>query len=660
MALVRIDSTTVPFEGGRAFGDTGAYEVVRGTAEFAFDPELAVNRVIADINLAPTDADGRVRCEAEFIVLRPVDASRGNGRLLYDVPNRGNLLALRRFDVDPAPPSTDLLAVGDGWLLSQGYTLAWCGWQHDVPPELDRLHIRVSYLGGQREEVSGRVTVRWHPIAPASQVTLSDGGHVPYPAAALDEIEAVLTVREHPTADPVRVPRREWSFARLDADGRAIPDRGVVLYPAGFAPGRFYELTYTAMGAVPTGLGLAATRDFVSFLRHGADPVDSAAELEDPLAGRVRYALGYGASQSGAFLRTLLHLGLHEDEAGRLVFDGVLADIAGAFAGELNWRFGQPSYYGPYSPSWDFPFAEVEQAEPHSGRRAGRMRAGTQQPRVMFTNTSAEYWYLHAALTHLVLADETDAPLPDHVRLYLHNGTHHGGATFPLTQRTAVSGDTPAAQHPLNAVEYRALMRAYLVSLDRWATEGIEPPPSQYPRIADGTLVTAEAVREAFDQIGVAGPPAHLFRLGPLDFGEGAEWGEMTKQPPEAGPPWTLYVPAVDEDGNELGGVRLPDIAVPLATHTGWNRRHEAIGAPDHVGPTLSGATIPFAPTDEARSDGDRRRSIAARYPSREAYLEAVRKHAESLLAGRHLLADDVETVTRNAAARWDAWATAR
>jgi hypothetical protein len=648
--LLSLSLTTEQFEASRTFGDAGAYELLSGRAEFAIQPAHPLNSVLTDLDLAPRDADGCVRCTADVSILRPRDPLRRNRGLLLDVVNRGNRGLPRAFDVHPAPPTPGRLGVGDGWLLEQGYTIVACGWQHDVPDAAGLLRIDVPQLTTDGRPVTGRVACRYHVTVPATVQLLADGQHVPYSAVDIDEAGATLTVRDNPADEPRLIPRDRWQFARIE-DGRAVASTGHIHLPDGFEPGKFYEVMYTATGAVPTGLGLAATRDLLSHLRYGA------ADSGNPCAGDIDYTLAFGSSQSGGFLRKLLYLGMCEDEAGRPVVDGMLPNIAGAFNLELNWRFGQPSYYGPYGLSYVFPFADADQREPNTGRVDGlqhRARERGALPRVIYTNTSAEYWYLYGALAHLNLSDATDVELPDNVRVYHFAGAQHGGATFPPTrERPGVDG--PAAVHALNTVDPRPLLRAALLNLDRWVREEAEPPPSRYPRVSDETLVPPERLRVQLPRIPGASLPQRLFEAPYLDFGP--EPWHTTTLPPQVGPLYPTRVPAVDADGNDLGGIRLPDLTVPLATHTGWNARDARIGATDHVGPTLAGASIPFARTKTERiASTDDRASIEERYTDKSDYLNRVRAAAEALVHERYLLASDVDYIVHASGERYEAF----
>jgi hypothetical protein len=657
MAVVALEvKTRQALAGGRDFGDVGRYAQLDGTAHFAVDPAHPLNRVITDIDLAPRDGDGLVHFAADVRILTPEDPRRGNHRLLFDVPNRGNRLALPTFNrvkrpINPSAP-TD---AGDGFLMRHGYTIVWCGWQHDVPAVDGLLRITVPEAQREGRPISGRLLVSFQPSAPSQVQLLSDRAHLPYPSTDINDPGAILLVRDGDDAPPRAVPRQEWSFARLEA-GRAVPDPGHIYLKAGFEPGKVYHVIYATTGAPVIGLGLVAARDTVAFLRHGG------ASQGNPCAGDVQHAYAFGASQSGRYLRQLLYLGLNEDEAERMVFDGVLVHIAGGKrGGDFNQRFGQPSASLHPSMSNAFPFNEAASTDPVTGRSDGlleRLAARRRVPRIFFTNSSTEYWRGDASLIHTDAEGTRDVAPAASSRLYHFAGTQHSAGTLPLTDTNPVDG--ARGQQALNSVDYNPLLRNALVRMDRWVSGQEDPPPSRYPRLADGTAVAPEQPRGAFAAIPGVGFPAHPPQVIRLDFGPDAANGVATILPPVEGAAYRHFVPAVDSDGNEVSGIRLPDLTVPLATYAGWNLRHPQMGAPDRL-MSLMGATIPFPATrEEHAAKGDPRRSIEERYPSKAGYLEQVRHEAQSLVDEGYLLAEDLELVVDQASRRYALLAPAR
>jgi len=650
MAATRLEiKARSPFAQGKAFGGVGPYTQLDGTVHFAVDPEHPANKLITDLNLAPRDANGLVRFTADFRILRPAEPQRGNHRLLFDILNRGRGPALRNLnsarDVGPNEP----LDPGNGFLMRQGFTVAWCGWQHDVPEVPGMMRIQVPEAMTPEGPVSGKVVITFQLNAPEQVQFLANRMHRPYPTNHLEDPEAVLTEQDHEDAPERVIPRDQWSFARLDS-GRVAPDPAHVYLASGFLPGKVYQVIYSTTGAPVAGVGLLSTRDMGAFLRYG-----TAAE-GNPCAGDLEHAYSFGVSQSGRFLRTFLYTGMNQDEQDRTVFDGLIPHVAGGKRGEFNDRFAQPSSQASRSPNSLFPFSDIEQTDPETGRTGGllsRLAARGKVPRVMHTYTSSEYWGGHGSLVHTDLTGTRDLAVPGSVRIYHFGGAQHPMGTFPLSDTDAING--LRAQQPFNWMDYRPLLRAALVNLDRWVTFGEAPPPSQYPRLDEGTAVPPESLADTFQAIPGVNFPHPLRRFTRLDFGP--HEGVATNVPPLVGKPYPCLVPAVDQDRNEVCGIRLPFQRVPLATYTGWGLRHPDIGGAGQIlasggasGGTLIGSTIPFPATREERQAArDPRRSIEERYASRDDYLERVRQAALALINERYLLAEDLEMIVSQA-----------
>ncbi len=659
MAVTTLEvKSRTPLAGGRAFGEVGQYEQIDGTVHFAVSPGHPCNTVITDINLAPTDGAGLVGFSSDFCILQPSDPRRGNHRILHDILNRGNRLAMPMFNralraTDPSAP----VEPGDGFLMRQGYTVAWCGWQHDVPSVNGLLRIQVPDAVGHDGPVSGKIVITFKPNAPIRVQGLSDRLHRPYPAADVNDQSATLMVRDHEDAPPQIVPRDQWSFTK-PGDGQnngpndinVAPDASNIYMASGFVPGKVYQVVYTTSAAPVVGLGLLATRDMVSFLRYGT------AQEGNFCADDIQYAYAFGASQSGRFLRTLLYLGLDQDEEERTVFDGLIPHIAGGRRGEFNQRFGQPSSLAKDSMGNLFPFSDTEQTDTQTGRTDGllsRLSARGKLPKIFLTNSSSEYWRGDASLIHTDPEGQKDISTLENVRIYHFAGTQHGsGALLPLTDTNPVDGSR--GQQKFNCVDYVPLLRSALVRLDRWVTSGETPPPSKHPRIDDGTAVPANSTAGGFRAIPGVKFPERLPCISRMEYGTGAESGIGAEIPPIVGRPYPGLVSAVDRDGNETGGIRLPDVRAPLATHTGWNLRHPDMGAPDQI-MGLTGSTIPFPATKaEREASGDPRLSIEERYGSKEEYLGRVRQAAQELVDEGHLLAEDMDLVVGQASERYD------
>jgi Alpha/beta hydrolase domain len=637
-----------PLLGGKRFGAIGAYEVLKGRLTLAVDPTHPRNRCITDIDKAPRTGAGHVEWWADFCLLQPADPDRGNHRLFFEVVNRGRILAFRMFDAVAETPSLAHEAhIGDGFLLQQGYSVAWCGWQWDVVRSDGSLGTEVPEAMDGNAPLSGKVLCQWWPNAATPVLLLADRVHHPYPTADVTDPAAMLTVRDHENAPRQEIPRQQWRFARLEG-GKVVPDPTHIYLSRGFDAGKIYECVYRTSRAPVVGLGLLAVRDTVSYLRYGS------AHASNPATGQLEYAYGFGASQSGRFLRHLLYLNLNRDEAGRVVFDGVIPHIAGARRGEFNLRFGQPSANTLQGPNNVFPFADADQTDPVTGQTDGLLRRIAREgvlPKIFSINSSAEYWRGDASLGHISVDGTDDMALPDCVRNYLFAGTQHAPGVLPLKDTAADGG---RGQHPLNSVDYTPLLRAALVNLDRWVSRNESPPPSRYPRLADATAVPAESLAPVFQAIPGGAFPSQHFQPHRLDFGPEWAHGIASWLPPKVGAPYVTFVPAVDQDGNEVVGIRLPDLTVPLATYAGWNPRHPEQGAPEQSLRML-GSTLPFPPTQRLRQQsGDPRLSIEERYGSKEAYLELVKKAAEALIAERFLLHADLEAIVQRAAWRYD------
>jgi Alpha/beta hydrolase domain len=643
-----------PFAQEKAFGQVGPYEQLDGTVAFAVDPTHPANQLITDLQLAPRDVSGRVHFSADWRLLRPVEPQRGNHRLLFDILNRGRGPGLRNLNSAQDVAPTEPLDPGNGFLMRQGYTVAWCGWQHDVPDTPGLMRLRAPEAVTPEGPIAGKVMVTCQPITSTCVQFLADRLHRPYPASNLEDQDAMLTEQDHEDAPERIIPREQWSFARLE-NGCVVPDAAHVYMASGFVPGKVYQVIYTTTGAPIVGCGLLATRDMGSFLKYGT------AREDNPCAGDLQYAYSFGVSQSGRFLRHFLYLGLNQDEHDRTVFDGLIPHVAGGKHGEFNHRFAQPSSQASRSPNNLFPYSDVEQTDPETGRTGGllsRLAAKDRVPKVMHTYTSSEYWGGHGALVHIDVTGSRDLEVPESVRIYHFGGTQHPVGTFPPQDTDARQGYR--GQYPFNWTDYRPLLRAALVNLDRWVTHGEPAPPSSQPRLDHGTAVPPEQLAATFRAIPGVTLPEPLRRFERLDFGPQA--GIATNVPPVSGKPYPRLVPAVDQDGNEVCGIRLPFQTVPLATHTGWNLRHPDIGGAGQTlasggasGGTLIGATIPFPATRDARqATGDPRRAIAERYTSKADYLEQVRRAAQDLVQARYLLAEDVDEIIGQAAQHYD------
>lgn len=624
IVAVRVDRTE-RFADGAAFGATGAYQLIVGVARGEVDPRDPANAGIVNLARAPRNARGLVEYETDFYLLRPADPAKGNRKIVYEVNNRGRKLLFLYF-MDAITGGNEPRTVadaGNALLLRQGYTLAWSGWDPDAPRAAGGLAMQapVPSVGGRpivrtiREElVSG---TRGQPV---------DVFRLSYEAATLDQSAARLTVRRNEAHPPSEVPAGEWAYG----DARTIR-----LLPAGTrpGPGTIYDFRYPARDPKVLGLGFAATRDFVSFLRH--EPGTPAAP--NPAGNGIRAVLAVGVSQSGRYLRDHIGQGFNRDETGRRVFDGVLAHISGAGRVFLNAEFAQPGrtntqHEDHLMPENEFPFSSARLTDPVTGRTGALLRGDGSDPRLIEVNTSTEYWQKGASLLHTDPLGRGDVRLPAGARAYLVAGTQHGG-------RAGLSAAPGPCANPRNPHSPAPALRALLTALDRWVSDGVEPPPSRVPTLAGRTLVPP-------DDTGFPSLPG-VRRV--LEVNRIAVFGDWIDPRPDATRAYRPLVSRVDGDGNEVAGIRLPAIAVPLGTHTGWNVYREPF--PDGELCDRDGTFVAFARTRAERlAAGDPRPSLEERYGSHAAYVARVEAATAALVGARLLLAEDADRI--RAAAR--------
>lgn len=604
--------------GGEPQGAAGPYEGIRAKIFFAVDPKLPQNKIIGDIDLAPRNERGLVEFSADLYILKPRDTAKGNGTALVEISNRGGKGLLTTFDFgtasrDPKTP-TDF---GDRFLLKQGFTLVWVGWEFDVPETPGALRLNTPVASEHGKPIVGMVRSEWIGDQKVTTIPLGDMAQIGYPVANQSAPSTQLTVRDHIRSERKTIPRDQWSFA----------DATHVEYKAGFEPGKIYEVVYQAKNPVVVGLGSAAVRDTVAFLKHGG---------EDTLLGDqhqyLKRAIGFGISQSGRFLREFLYDGFNQDEKSRPVFDGVWAHVAGAGRGSFNFRFAQPSRDGnPFRnvlyPTDVPPFTEDGLLE--------RARKDHVEPKIFLTNGSYEYWGRAASLIHTSADGKTDVPPDANTRIYFFAGSQHGPGSIPPRK--------VEAQNLSSANDYRYAQRALLLQMQAWLVDGKEPAPSAYPRVSKDQLVPVGAL--AFPHVqGVTVPP-HKREAYRLDF---------HTEPPKLGEPFPSLVPQVNQDGNETSGIRMPEIRVPLASNTGWNLRSRAIGGSDEM-LSFTGSWIPFSRTRVERENRkDPRQSIEERYPSKRVYLEKITEAIQDLVREGFVLEADVAKLRDRAAAEWD------
>ncbi|HVE50840.1 MAG TPA: alpha/beta hydrolase domain-containing protein [Casimicrobiaceae bacterium] len=620
--IVEVDVKAVTsFADGHSFGNVGAYQRVSGVAKGELDPSDPRNRIIVNLDRAPRNAGGKVEYEVDFDLLRPADASRGNHRLIFDVTNRGRKFLLHWLLDAPAQAVSavndpkSLADAGNRLFFEMGYTMAWTGWDPDAPRTNQGMSIRVPVATHQGQPIVQRIRDELVSGTRGAQV---ERFRLAYESATLDQAQASLTVRRRASDPPQVVAASGWAY---------IDSRTIKLLPDGTKPepGSLYDFHYPAKNPQVLGVGFAATRDFVSFLRHGKRDDKGNA---NPAGGSIDHTLAIGISQSGRYLRDHLALGFNQDESKRKVFDGVLAHISGVGRVFMNEPFGMPArtntQHEDHSyPENAFPFAAATMRDPHTGKSGSLLRHDGFDPLLIEVNTSTEYWQKGASLLHTDPLGAKDATLSANARVYLVAGTQHGG-------RVGLTTAAGPCVNPRNPHSPAPALRALMIALDRWVVEGVAPPPSRVPTLASQTLVAS--TNSEFPRI-----PGFIVARSANEI---APFGNWVDPKADAARAYHTRVAKVDADGNEIAGIRLPEVAVPLGTYTGWNLYKAPF--PEGALCDRDGSYSPFAATRaEREAKGDPRLSLEERYGTHENYVAAVRTNAAELARQRLLLPSD-------------------
>ena len=628
---------------GRSFGSVGQYEKLRGTAYAELDPTDPRNAVITDLDLAPVNERGMVEYSTDIFILKPINLDLGNRRVILDFNNRGGMRVGLLNGARAINNPTTAAAAGTGFVFDMGYAVVGNGWDISATGH-DAMTINVPVATKNGDTITGP---SYEYIVFDNETTLVSD--LAYAAATLDQSQARLTVKEHLDDPPVELPASEWEYT--SDEGTAIR-----LLPVGtpFKQSHIYEFTYTAKDPRVAGVGLAATRDFLSFLRHAP------ASADNPLAGHVDYTYSYSISQPSRTLNDFQQLGFNEDEYGQRALDGILSHTGGGNGDQINYRFAQTdrterNRQNHRYPEAVFPFAHQVTTDHLSGRTAGRSERGAATntlPKRLDINTASEYWVKGCSQLHTD-SRGNDLPDPENVRFYLLSGLSHGVGDITRKGKN---------QQFTNGVSPYPVHRALLVALDKWVSEDIEPPASRAPRSSENAAFavtrpgyeTGVVPKEKLGWPDIPGVTytgvitTHYF----LDYGPDFERGIVDNLPPSLAdrPAYPIFVSKVDEDGNEVAGVRLPPVAAPVATTTGWALRRAGFGEND--GGEGDGQHIPFAATKAERlAAGDPRLSLEERYGSHENYVKAVEKAARQLESDGFLLAQDVRAYVEEAEA---------
>jgi hypothetical protein len=640
--ILRVEPVA-PARGGPApAGTAGPFERLSGRVHGELDPADPRNAVITDLALAPRNARGRVEYVATFSLVKPVDMSRASGVLLYSVVNRGN---------GSAAPSPD------------GHVTLVSGWQGDVVPTATNQTIAVPVARNpDGSSITGPFVLRFtNQQGTTLSLVIPRGQPSPYPPATLDTSQARLVSATAESAPGVKsgataIAGSDWAFANCASTPfPGTPDPTKICLKGGFNPTLLYELQYTVKDPLVLGIGLAATRDLNAFLRY---ETEDRAGTPNPVAGRMRWAIAEGTSQSGTFLKLSILLGFNEDESGRIVFDGSNPNIA-ARVTDLNRRFALPgglvSLYelGHEAAVWWERWEDAPRGRPAAGL-LDRCRRTNTCPKILETFGAAEIWGLRQSFVMVGTDARADLPLPDNVRRYYFPSVTHGGGSGGFASRTPAVGGCELPGNPAPSAPMRAALMRALVA---WVTSNTPMPASRYPRLADGTLVPPTAAAMGYPAIpGQPTPDGLIQPLLDYDLGPNFRYTDQSgflDAIPRVKGALPQLVPKVDVDGNEIAGVRSPLLSAPLGTYTGWNVLSSGVfkgqmciaGAP-------VGGFIPFARRRAERiAAGDPRLSLEERYRDHAGYVNAVRQAASQLVKEGFLLPPDAEAIVAQAEA---------
>lgn len=647
MAVVNAEIINkTPFENGTPWGKYGPYERIDGTINFGVEPENPANSAIIDLEHSPVSQAGKVTFTSDFVLLQPSD--REPTRLLVDVVNRGRKRAIPDFNmVSPTLSPSSEIDPGDGFLFRNGYAVLSVGWQYDVYGSSSLLGMDPPAVKVNGDFTEGINLVEIRPNQIQKCYLLANRIHKPYPSVSTDNTNARILVKEWEDGPETEIPSSKWSFAK-ETEGGPTPDVEHVYMDAGFQPGKIYNVIYRATNPVVSGATLMSVRDVGSWIKYGGPNC--------PVKATVKHAYAYGISQTGRLLRHYLYAGMNLDEKGRQVYDGILAHVAGGRRGDFNHRFAQPSQQSSPGFGHLFPFTDVPSLDPFGrgteGLQDRQLKIGG-SPKVVYTNTSAEYWRGDASLSHTDPSGCCDVDFPDNTRSYFFSGTQHVPNKLP--QKKTPGPDGSLGLHGFNVVDFRPLLRAALTNLVSWVEENTSPPETKVPRLDEGTAIPIETALEKFGHLKhIKTPdPSRMWRIREINIGPHESQG-ITTYPVEERREYPKFVSDIDDDGNEKTGIRMPDISVPVGTHTGWNLRSPETGSPEQI-ISMVGFTDYFPPDESSSlSIGDPRKSIGERYSCRSDYIKACRNAAKTLVKERYLLAEDIELVVKNCGLRYD------
>jgi hypothetical protein len=666
IAEIRITGTQPVFSGA-SFGAVGAYEILSGKAYGTLDPRAPANAGLTNLRYVPLNAEGLINYSMDIAILRPVNAGAGNGRIFFEIINRGGPQSFGILN------KGSLTNPGNGFLMKQGYAIVLSGWQPEANPATAAYKAYFPIATKGTQPITETVMEVYVPDTPetgagnthmvTSNVLNSNLTYPPYPPAIApvsSPAGATLTVRQH--YDDARIP------LSISAVTFTSPTRVAIDLTEGKSKGMdagaIYELVYQAENPYVGGVGFASVRDLISYLRN--QTVDSAGNDNParPNGMPIAAAYGWGRSQSGRFLKQFIYAGFNEDLSGRMVFDGGFALVSGARMTDHNVPFAQTSRWIRQHEERDyagteFPFTYQTVYDPRTGKTDGilnRCSATRTCPKIFHIDSDYESWHGHISLVvtdpeghelrkpegfasgserrlDSAVHDNNGVALPDNVRAYQLSGQAHGAGN-------GTPSATPVTNCKLasNPLDDSAVDRALVVAMDEWVTGGATPPASEYPNLAAKTLQTLEEQAAMWPTI-----PGFPFNRR-IAMAQVANYGTV---PPSYGATYPIYVPKTDPViGNPRGGVIGPDLAAPLGTYMGRNFR-----APGHAEDELCAGNsgfIPFAATKAARlASGDSRPSLEELYPGGATQFYAQRRaQIEALIAKRLALPSELDSWT--------------
>lgn len=600
-----------------SFATYGEFVAEEFDVTYAIDPQSPINTGIVDLDKAPLNDDGLVECKGNVRLIRP--RAQCPAALFVDVPNRGRPTAFSFNRPKAHELQTTSSPVGDGFLFRHGFAVLTVGWQFDAEGmTLDVPNARVD-----SREITGNAICQMQPGRDLNSLFVGQGGIPTYQATGRGRLfQRPNSQTPHEEVDP-----GHWRFGRL-RDGSWDDNTSFITHDHGFKKGMVYTLVYETQGAPIVGVGLLAMREAVSYFKYDFDWTH----------GRPAYSIGYGASQTGRFLRHFLYEGLNEDERSRKVFDAVMPHIAGGQRGDFNHRFAQPGSMGVPGPGQQFPFASSKTEDALSGLNAGLLDRCKSRPKLISTNTSWEYWRGDAALIHVSTDGKHDVAHSEDERIYMFAGTQHVNGILPLTDKLLLLGER--VSYTLNCVSYLPLIRAVLVNTLNWLRDNIPPPESQYPKIQDNTLVTRKEVLERFvehEDFPVLPNADSLTGLWYTDLGPEVNDG-ICDHPAKLLNGYPAMVSNVDRHLNESAGLRLPEVSIPIGIHSGWNPRHS-----EHGGSDQTATFVGFSRFD-----------IAGTLPEHQAQARhLVEQATDELIKARYVLDEDRQLVIDNAMKRF-------